>query len=422
MPTPSSAFATVNGIPIPVAEASRLETLIIGEEIRAASGTDLTSIRDTKEGWRFKLRALPPEEAGRWRGLLSPQVFSWSFNTDKYSDLKGLPMSGSAVSIDAVNKKYGAGSAKIDPNLGFGGGAGVLGFSAGMQINQRWTVMGWVLRGTVWHHLIVCQGYSPSASLGSGPGDPGTTITAKAFFLNGRKLEDYNTGGPVADLNLYNWANYLCLVGPGAPLLTYFPSSASIGVGVGVMTTWGVGQAITAGDVRQNLAGGQTTKTRWFIASNSGTTSNPTEPTWNVAAIGNTTNDNGITWVYQGSTIFNFDDVVFLPLDPSPITAGGLSSAGIGDYGQGNGWVDYLYQFCAQYAWPASPQLQMSGEAAWWYIRETTGNIPNILVQGKIKGSELVRGRLGYKNVAGLTTNQRTYKAAEKLELEFRQV
>ncbi len=416
MPAPAPAFATINGIPMPVNSASRLETLLIGEEMRAASGADLSSIRVTKEGWRLKFSTLPPEEAGRWRALFGPSCFSWSFDADAYSDLKGMYTTSTGITIDAANKKYGAGSAKVDANKTI---TYAVGLPASGLMNQRWMQMGWILRGAAWHHLILAQGFDVASVLGTGPNDVGSGLTAVAWFLNGRKLTDYSPSGAVPDAALYAWIN--TLKAESTPLLNYITSLNWIEIKTPNFSNWtnGLtpsGQVLARKNVRSDL--GYPAGDRWFTSSTTGT-GGGAEPSWNTAAIGNTTTDGTITWTYQGTTYFNVDDLVFLPLDPCPIDSFG---GAVGDYGNGNGWIDYLYAFCAQWAWPPSPRFQMSGEAATWFRRSASGNVPNVLVMGKVTGSDLVRARLGYRNLAGLSTGQRTYRAAEKLEVEIREV
>lgn len=372
-----SALATLNGVRIPIANggASRLDQLIIGEEARAASGSDLSSIRAIKEGWRFKLAPLSPIEAGRWRALLGPHCFSWSFDDSLYSDLRGLgPDVSTGLSINSSVQKYGAGSLNVAPSVNstFFLGNGIA--------HRRWTLMWWIRRGATWHHWTKYYEINVDG-----------TDAAEGTLLNGvdqASVPDDATkfafwAQAVKGILSFDGERQILLRYPGATPAAPF-------------TNWSAVESIGGSVARKNVDGGQSAGSAWFIATNTGTTGG-SEPTWDVSSIGALTNDNGVLWAYQGSTTLQIDDMVFLPTSP------------------GDGWLERWYALHSTIAWPTAPKYRLSGAVTAWMHQSNTFTPPDrwTTVQGRVLPAKLSR--------ASISGDPFLDVATEELELEFRE-
>jgi hypothetical protein len=103
-------------------------------------------VRTRKHGWRARLSALTQAEAHAVRELVQGKGHSWSFDTDFYSDLKGLgPSSSTGASLDTGTKQYGAAS------LALTFPTGQITFPVGAT---AWTVAAW-RRTTTFRHWVI---------------------------------------------------------------------------------------------------------------------------------------------------------------------------------------------------------------------------------------------------------------------------
>ena len=402
MPDPSTALVTVNGIPFPARSAQRIESLVFGEEARAASGSDLTSIRAVKEGWKFQSAPMFHGDAYRWRGLLGPNVYSWSFDVDQYADLTGLgPTSMTGATIQSTNKKFGANALKVDRATNFT----LADFSAGLNGANlvRNTLMWWSLRGATWEHWINVNTRLESGSW------------SQRYYRNGSitYVDSPGSGSDVAG------SSQTRSVG------IYF-SSGAVGFFTPNFTAWATGVSISQGNFRRSTNGSPNAGAHWFRANNAGTTHATTEPTWNTT-VDSITTDNGINWQCCGTTDFYIDDVVALPFDI--LTEGGdFMASGVTPANSfANGWVDYLWTFVnrgASSPWPPSPRLQLAGDVTRNMTKLSGQGEGYASVYGKVLGAEIIRGYVGYplKNLSGTSlTGQKLRKANEILEVEFRE-
>lgn len=86
-------YLTINGIDIPIAQRGRrVKTWdIIGDRARSVLGTLREARTAEKAAWRFRTDRLTQEVGDALQGLLLGQGHHFSYDTDAYSDYKGLP-------------------------------------------------------------------------------------------------------------------------------------------------------------------------------------------------------------------------------------------------------------------------------------------------------------------------------------------
>jgi hypothetical protein len=250
------AALLLNGIALPVAldQISRLEPMLIGEEARAFSGADLTSVRGWKEGWKAKLTPQAAATAAALRGLVKGDGFSWSFDTDLYADLKGLgAASGSGLFVAG---KYGNALSTYQ-TMTFAVGA-----------SSAWTIAGWVFKSSlgIWHHYIRLSSGAKYKDGASTAEDPLMDVSGANLVLS----PAVTLGGAVA------WA----------------PS-----------TVYAIGDKVLESGVV------------WVQETGTNGT-NTVEPTWSTALGAEVEEDGGGgfggPWIWRGSNT-GYDDLRFLP-------------------------------------------------------------------------------------------------------------
>lgn len=154
-----SAFLTINGIAVSVANGSASKTRdVVGAGItRAQSGAARNNFNAKK--WHFKGKTTPivANEALFLRALLDGMGDRWTFDADLYSD-KGVNASvntGGTIITTNPTPKYGASS------LSLGSGTGIDSWAVdptGSGANTNWTACFWksVTGGApAWHRFIV---------------------------------------------------------------------------------------------------------------------------------------------------------------------------------------------------------------------------------------------------------------------------
>lgn len=177
---------TLNGVALGATELVRPASELIGEEGRAHSGADMSSVRARKGRWRARVEPHLQATAHAIRGLVQGDGYSWSFDTDLYADRKGLgPSSGTGTLLGGA--KYGSTCLTLTTAAGitYPVGAG-----------SNWTVLGWKRNfiDAAWHHFI-------RLSSGAKYKDGSTTTEGTGFSVSGADLiitPVHNTGGLLA--------------------------------------------------------------------------------------------------------------------------------------------------------------------------------------------------------------------------------
>jgi hypothetical protein len=97
----------INGLEIPVSAEGWQESVEeIGVRQRAYSGSALSSIRARKRAWSGSVASTDAVLIRAIRGLIAGEGYYWSFDTDLYSDGKGLPPTTFAHSLIVAGGKY----------------------------------------------------------------------------------------------------------------------------------------------------------------------------------------------------------------------------------------------------------------------------------------------------------------------------
>lgn len=251
---------TLNGVGIPVTAGTRQAPRVIGGEngfLSAFSGRLLRNERGRKERWSFTSPPTVQADAQALRGLVAGLGHSWSYNTDLYSDGKGLGPSLSTGCSVVATGKYGS----------------RLRITAGNKLqytisgdSSKWTLLYWKqaleVDGEVWEHFIV-RGDGTKYKAGA-------TTTADTW-------SSYNG----TTLKLQSAADFY----PAWVTATSYPSGTLIRGGTALDIFSSSGGTSGAGPVDFDSA--------------------PNE--------GDPVTDNGITWTNVGDGWAHFDDVVFLP-------------------------------------------------------------------------------------------------------------
>jgi len=262
------ALLTLNGVTMPVAldGLTRSAPELIGEEGRAFSGADLSTVRARKDGWRATFTPQTAAAAAAFRALVLGLGYVWSYDSDLYADRKGLGPSSSTGCSVVASGKYGS----------------RLRVTAGNRIEYSiagsataWTLMYWkrtldfyaLGTGPVWEHFIRV----------------GTGVS-------------YKDGAATAHTTPNTWSSY-----DGSTLTLYSPAHANVYTDYQVGHVYGVGDLIRGGSAA-NI----------FFATNGGTA--PGEPDFDTApSLEDTVDDGVITWSNYGAGLGYVDDVLFLP-------------------------------------------------------------------------------------------------------------
>lgn len=141
----------VNNFPVPVSSWRRTVEEI-GERGRAFSGRSLASARAVKSTWRGRVLSEDPVLVEALLGLFLGEGFSFSFNADRYSDGKGLPViaaNGSTIGFTAPAPAFG------DGRLSIPSGPTTVSWQLPDRFASRWTVVYWTYEGGAWKHYVV---------------------------------------------------------------------------------------------------------------------------------------------------------------------------------------------------------------------------------------------------------------------------
>lgn len=99
----------INGLEIPVSAEGWQESVEeIGVRQRAYSGSALSSVRARKRLWSGSVASTDATLIRAIRGLIAGEGHYWSFDTDLYSDGKGLPPTKFEDSSIVAGGKYGS--------------------------------------------------------------------------------------------------------------------------------------------------------------------------------------------------------------------------------------------------------------------------------------------------------------------------
>ncbi len=100
---------TLNEITVPVSARGTEETLeVVGDQSRAFDGSWLETRTSEKRRFALQTAVVAQVEGEAWKRLLEGQGHNWTFDTDRFSDGKGLgPSSGAAAGTITAGGKFG---------------------------------------------------------------------------------------------------------------------------------------------------------------------------------------------------------------------------------------------------------------------------------------------------------------------------